>query len=231
MSWFTRKSTKKNFNGKKLIFAMFFSSLILILLFFSIQFYISSFSRKYCITVENAPVSDAVLVLGALVYDDNTVSPVLKDRLDYAHALYNSGKVKKFLLSGDHGTKDYDEVNAMSNYLLSRGIPPEDIFMDHGGFNTYDSLYRAKHVFLVNSLIISTQNFHMGRSLYIGRKLGIDAYGYPSLDKAMYNMPYLYFRESLARIKAVFDTEIIKRKSKFLGPQMPIWGNGEVTKG
>jgi vancomycin permeability regulator SanA len=119
----------------------------------------------------------------------------------------------------------------MRNYLLSKGVPSEDIFLDHAGFNTYDSLYRAKYIYQVDSIFISTQKFHMGRALYIGRKLGIDSYGYSSQDKAMYNMKYLYLREAFARIKAVFDTEIIKRESKFLGDPIPIQGNGEITKG
>ncbi len=214
---------------KKIFFGFIILSLICVAVFCAIQINISSFVGKYGITPETSPLADAILVPGALVYNDNTVSPVLKDRLDYALELYVSKRAPKFLLSGDHGTKGYDEVNAMRSYLLAKGVPSEDIFMDHAGFNTYDSLYRAKNIFKVNSLLISTQKFHMGRALYIARNLNIDAYGYPSEDKRIYNMSYLYFREAFARIKAFFDTVIIRRESKFLGEPIPIWGNGEST--
>jgi len=113
-------------------------------------------------------------VLGAQVYSDGTPSPVLRDRLDYALVLYNSGKANKILVSGDHGTKGYDEVNVMKAYLMEKGVPREDIFMDHAGFDTYDSMHRAKSVFCVESLLISTQDFHIKRAIYIGRRLGID---------------------------------------------------------
>lgn len=205
--------------------------LIIIIFFFAVQIYINSYSEKFIVNADTAPVSDAVIVLGALVYNNGQPSPVLQDRLDYALELYNKGKAGKILVSGDHGTKEYDEVNAMKDYLLKKGVPREDIFMDHAGFDTYDSIYRAKHIFEVNTLLISTQRFHINRSLYIARKLGIEAYGYPSPDKDIYNMKTLNIRESLAKIKAFFDTDIFKTKPKFEGDTIPIWSDGIKTEG
>ncbi len=197
---------------------------------FGIPAYIDGFAADYMVTPETAPVCDAVMVLGAQVYSDGTPSPVLRDRLDYALVLYNSGKANKILVSGDHGTKGYDEVNVMKAYLIEKGVPREDIFMDHAGFDTYDSMHRAKSVFCVESLLVSTQDFHIKRAIYIGRRLGIDAYGYPSEDKEIYNMEYLNARERLAKIKAFFDV-LLGSEPKYGGEAIPIWGDGITTEG
>jgi len=202
-----------------------------VLCFFLVQVHIDRSAKKYLYdSAADAPVCDAIMVLGALVYDSGRPSPIVADRLDYGYALYQQGKAKKILVSGDHGRKDYDEVNAMMNYLLDKGVPREDIFMDHAGFNTYDSMYRAKEIFRVESLLISTQEFHIGRAVYIARRLGLEAYGYPCEDKAIYNMEYMNARERLARVKAFLDTTI-KRKPKYLGEAIPISGDGILTQG
>lgn len=200
-----------------------------VLSFYGIGFYINKYAESYIITGENIPLADAVIVLGAYVYNNNKPSPVLEDRLLYAYDLYSKGKVKKILVSGDHGTKEYDEVNVMRNFLIQKGVPEEDVFMDHAGFDTYDSMYRAKKIFQIQTLIISTQEFHIRRAIYIARRLGIDAYGYPCLDKDFYNMEYLNSRERFAKIKAFLDVEILKRKSKFEGEAIPIWKDGTLT--
>ena len=201
------------------------------LFFAAIQLYVVKFSETYYVTPDTAPVSDAVMVLGALVYGDGTPSPVLQDRLLFAYELYRAGRAKKILVSGDHGARDYDEVNAMKNFLIAKGVPGEDIFMDHAGFNTYDSMYRAKEIFGVRTLLVSTQEFHMGRALYIARKLGMDAYGYASPDRYVYSITRLRQRESLARIKAFIDVELLRRKPKFGGDLIPISGDGSMTDG
>ena len=199
--------------------------------FFAIQLYINASSKGYDVSVDNAPEADCVIILGALVYKNGNPSPVLRDRLDYGYELYAAGKAKKIIVSGDHGTVEYDEVNSMKDYLIGKGVPREDIFMDHAGFDTYDSLYRAKEIFGVKTIIISTQKFHMGRALYIARRLGLEAYGYPSEDKAEYSMGYLNFREGFARVKAFLDVEIFKRNPKYSGEPIPITGDGSVTEG
>jgi len=198
---------------------------------FGAQIYVKQTAKAYILAEgTEAPVCDAIMVLGAMVYNSGKPSPILADRLDYAYELYRLGKAKKILVSGDHGQRNYDEVKAMKEYLLAKGVPREDIFMDHAGFNTYDSMYRAKAVFCVKSLLICTQEFHIDRSVYIARKLGLEAYGYPSENKNNYNMEWLNNREFLARIKAVVDVTV-KREPKFLGELIPIHGNGIVTEG
>lgn len=194
-----------------------------------IRFYIDSFAEPYIVSVETAPQADAILILGAFVDGDGDPSPVLADRLEYGYQLYQAGKAPKILVSGDHGTSHYDEVNAMKEYLLKKGVPKEDIFLDHAGFNTYDSMYRAKEIFQIKSLLISTQAFHINRSIFIARNLGMDAYGYPSPDKEIYRMAYLNFRENLAKVKAFGDVVILRRTPQFLGESISIQGDGTIT--
>ena len=193
-----------------------------IVVFVGIQLYILACTSKYIKTIDEVPETDAVLVLGAAVYSNGTPSPILRDRLEYSYHIYKANKAKKIIVSGDHGTIYYNEVIVMKNYLLNKGIPEEDIVEDHAGFDTYDSIYRAKEIFGVDSIIISTQQYHMYRALYVARKLGIEAYGVASPNKAMYNMPYNHMRESLARIKTIYDVHISKRLPKYLGEKIPI---------
>jgi len=223
------KKAKRFKTGKW--FLLVFCCLVLlgVLSFFAIQIYIGQSAKKFIITADIAPACDAVMVLGALVYSDGTPSPLLADRLEYGYELYRSGKAKKILVSGDHGQPDYDEVKGMMDYLIQKGVPPEDIFLDHAGFNTYDSMYRARDIFGIKTLLISTQVFHMDRAVFIARKMGLEAYGYPCADKSSYRMSYLNTRESLARVKAFLDVNITKRQPKFLGDVIPINGDGTVT--
>ena len=212
---------------KKLLLWLSALALLGIAGFVAIQLYIGSFNKQ----TPSLPQVDAILVLGAYVNPQGQPSLVLKARLDNAYELYQQGIAPKLLLSGDHGKKDYDEVKGMRDYLLNKGVPREDIFLDHAGFDTFDSMYRARDVFCVESMVISTQEFHMARSLYIARRLGLTAYGYSAPDEAVYNMTRLNIRESFARVKAFFDVEIFKAKPKYLGDEIPIWGNGIQTEG
>ncbi|MBE0447118.1 MAG: YdcF family protein [Actinobacteria bacterium] len=180
-------------------------------------------------SIDEAPSSQTAVVLGAKVFDGGGLSYVLADRVDTGVDLYRTGKVKKLLLTGDHGRTAYDEVNNMRRYALSKGVPPEDIFMDHAGFNTYDSMYRARDVFEVKSAIIVTQKFHLARSVYTARTLGIDAVGVPA-DKHIYIKAALFdAREILARTKAFIQLHITHPKPRFLRPKIPITGDGRLT--
>lgn len=179
--------------------------------------------------IESLKEADCVLVLGALVYDDTRLSPILADRVETAVNIYKAGKAKKLLLSGDHGQKDYDEVNAMMEYAVSRGVPKEDIFLDHAGFSTYESVYRARDVFLVQDVIIVTQKFHLSRAVYTARVLGLEAYGVSS-DLRRYGVErYNNARESLARVKDFFYANIFVPEPKYLGEAIPIYGESGAT--
>lgn len=180
-------------------------------------------------SIEDAPSSQVAIILGAKVFDGDRLSDVLADRVSTGVDLYYAGKVKKLLLTGDHGRTSYDEVNSMRRYALARGVPSQDIFMDHAGFNTYDSMYRGRDVFEVKSAVVVTQKFHLARSVYIARVLGIDAVGIPA-DKHIYMKAMLFdAREVLARVKAFIQLHITHPKPRFLGPKIPITGDGRLT--
>ena len=172
--------------------------------------------------------ADCILVLGALVYDNGDLSDMLKDRVKVGIQLYESGAGKKTLMSGDHGTKEYDEVNAMKKYAMAAGVPEEDIFMDHAGFCTYDSIYRAKEVFDVKKVIIVTQEYHLYRALYIAESLGIEAVGVDSDLQGYLGQDKRDFREFLARNKE-FVTCLVQPEPKYLGEVIPISGDGRAT--
>lgn len=164
---------------------------------------------------------DCIVVLGAGIKPDGRPSDMLKDRLDTAISAYNMGKSEKILLTGDHGQKHYDEVNAMRDYMISKGIPDEVIYLDHAGFSTYDSMYRLKEVFCTENALVVTQKYHLYRALYIAESFGIDAYGI-SADKHIYSgQKARDAREILARSKD-FVSCIIKVKPKFLGEKIDI---------
>lgn len=175
-------------------------------------------------SVSDAPTRSTVIVLGARVYPKGGLSPMLADRLSTALDLYRQGKAERFLVSGDHGTKGYDEVNAMKEYLLSQGVPPEDIFLDHAGFDTYDSMYRAHAIFQADSVIVVTQAFHLPRAVYLARALGLDAVGVPADRQAYAGILYNQTREILSRVKACMSVAF-HAKPKFLGDTIPITGD------
>jgi len=210
---------------KKIILTFFLS---LLLFFIVINSYVIIKGNKYIVTEKDSLTnSEAVIILGAKVYEEK-LSIMLQDRVDTAIEIYNKGKVKKILISGDHGQDNYDEVNAVKSYLLLKEIPEEDIFTDHAGFDTYDSMYRAKYIFGIKSAIISTQNFHLPRSIYIARELGIEAYGFPS-DKRVYAKEIANrLRESLAIVKAWFDINL-NSLPKYLGEKISIYGNSQAS--
>ncbi len=174
------------------------------------------------------PSCYTALVLGASVYASGEPSPILADRLDKALDLYKNNKIKRFLLSGDHGTRSYDEVNKMRAYLNGKGVPDSVIFTDHAGFDTYSSMVRAQKIFEVDSLIIVTQAFHLRRAIYIARKQGLAAYGYQSDMRKYSSINYLRLRESFANIKAFFEV-LFHVKPRFEGDKIPITGDSRKS--
>ena len=171
---------------------------------------------------------DCVLVLGCGVHSDGTPSAMLEDRLKCAISLYEKGAAPKVLMSGDHGTESYDEVNAMKRYALDAGVPSVDIFMDHAGFSTYETVYRAKDIFGVKKMVIVTQEYHLYRALYIADALGIEAYGVSADYRTYTGQLSRDLREVLARVKDFFMV-IMQPEPTYRGEYIPISGNGELT--
>lgn len=216
---------------KKLIKMGLYLTLLVIILVLAINIYITQSSNQYIYkSIDQIPEKQAIIVLGAYVRGDN-LSLVLEDRVKSAILLYDKGKSNKMLLSGDHGRIDYDEVNRMKKYVLNNGkVNEAHIFLDHAGFDTYDSMYRAKAIFGIENAIIVTQDFHINRAVYIARQLGIDAVGY-SVDQTKY-VKQLQFkwtlREYLSRVKAFVDV-ILESTPKYLGDPIPISGDGRLS--
>jgi SanA protein len=177
------------------------------------------------------PHAQAALVLGAQVMPNGAPSSMLSDRIDAAAELYRAGKVDKLLLSGDHSRRTYDEVGTMRRILLAKGIPAQDVFTDHAGFDTWDSAQRARRVFDVQSAIVVTQHFHMARALYDARRAGLDVAGYAAARRDYGRvLRRLQFREAAARVKTLGDA-IAGSDPHFLGPEIPITGDGRRSWG
>lgn len=174
------------------------------------------------------PARHTAIVLGASVHRKGTPSDMLRDRLDTALELYRTGKVRKLLLTGDHGRRGYDEVTVMRKHVLARGARPQDVFLDHAGFTTYESMARARALFGVDSAIVVTQAFHLPRAVYLARGLGIPAVGVEA-DRHRYRTNVqLAVREALARVKAFLDLQS-GRRPELAGPVADIEGDGRVT--
>lgn len=203
----------------------------LILLFvFAVNLYEIIISRKQILKDENTKIEniDCMLVLGAGIINNERPTLMLKDRLDKSIELYKKGMSKKIIMSGDHSSKNHNEVIIMKNYAIERGIPSEDIFMDHAGFCTYDSIYRAKEIFGVKEMIIVTQKYHLYRSIFIANFLGLKAYGIKSDARVYTKMPYHFVREMLARCKN-FIKCVFRIKPKYLGEKISLEQSGDIT--
>ena len=196
-----------------------------------LNIYIIKSVKKNVITVdETASLEDVdcIIVLGCGVYADGSLSPMLSDRLSLAADVYGQGASDKLLMSGDHGTEYYNEVSAMKNYMTSRDIASaSDIFMDHAGFSTYESIYRAKEIFGAKKIVIVTNTYHLYRALYIAKCFGIEAYGV-GVDDVYNGREYREFREILARDKD-FAKCIVKPEPTYLGEAIDLKGDGNVT--
>ncbi|WP_019227632.1 vancomycin high temperature exclusion protein [Sedimentibacter sp. B4] len=201
-----------------------------ILLTIFINIHVKSSTEDMIMSAEESLDKDAdcILVLGAGVRRDGSPSPMLEDRILTGIDLYNKGVSDRLIMSGDHSTKGYDEVNTMKRYAVERGIPSEHVFMDHAGISTYDSIYRAKEIFQADKIIIVTQQYHLYRAIYTARSLGIEAYGVSADIRVYAGQDLREIREKAARIKDFFMA-IFKPDPKFLGDTIPVSGNGDIT--
>ena len=202
-----------------------------IITLFSLNAMVKSTTKENIISVEEAAALedvDCILVLGCGVHDDGRPSDMLHDRLRRSVELYEAGAAPKLLMSGDHGRVGYDEVDTMKSFAVEAGIPSEDVFMDHAGFSTYESMVRAKEVFQAKKIIIVTQEYHLYRAMYIGQQLGLEVYGVSSNYRNYRNQRDMNTREVLARVKDVFSC-IFWPEPTYLGETIPVWGDGNLT--
>lgn len=216
---------------KKLLLILLCLCLAGIAAIFGIDAYVKKLGGECIISPDKAAELedvDCILVLGCFVKNDGTPSDMLADRLRRGVELYELGASDKLLMSGDHGRQEYDEVSVMKQYAVDAGIVSSDVFMDHAGFSTYESVYRAKEIFEADKIIIVTQEYHLYRALYIAEKLGIEAYGVASDYRTYINQEKYDVREMLARVKD-FASVIFKPEPQYLGEAIPVSGDGDVT--
>ena len=198
---------------------------------FGINGYVVQSTASRILTTEEAAQLqdvDCIIVLGCKVHDDGNPSAMLEDRLRRGVELYKAGAAPKLLMSGDHGTVTYNEVQSMKQYAIDQGIVSSDIFMDHAGFSTYESIYRAKDIFQAKKIIIVSQEYHLYRAIYVANSLGIEAYGVNANYRNYSGQTSRDIREILARNKD-FLTSIFKPEPTYRGDAIPIWGNGDAT--
>ena len=216
---------------KKLVIALLCLALLGVGAVFGVNGYVKHVGGAAILTAEQAAELDGIdciIILGCQVRADGTPSDMLRDRLTRGIELYTLGAAPKLLMSGDHGRVEYDEVGTMKQYAIDAGIPSADIFKDHAGFSTYETVYRAKEVFDARRVIIVTQEYHLYRALYIAEKLGLEAYGVASDYHTYVGQSMREGREILARCKD-FAISVWKPEPTFLGDVIPVSGSGDVT--
>ena len=199
----------------------------------SISLYVTKSTEKYIYNEENITIQDnqdeydAILVLGSGV-KSNYPTPILKERLDTGIYLYENGIAPKIIMSGDHGREYYDEVNIMKDYAIEKGVPSEDIFMDHAGFSTYESMYRVGYIFGAKKVIVVSQEYHLYRAIYIGRRLDLDVIGANAAKNILGGHSVRLTREIFAQNKDFFKI-MFKPKPTFLGEKISLEESGDIT--
>ncbi len=215
---------------KRVILVMLVIVLVFLAIILGINFFVMAKAKSKMISEEeakNLKDVDCILVLGAGIWG-NSPSPMLEDRLLQGISLYKNGASNKIIMSGDHRTEEYDEVNVMKNFAIERDVKSEDIFMDHAGFSTYESMYRAKEIFEAKKIIIVTQKYHLYRAIYVAQQLGLEAYGVASDPREYAGQSLRELREIIARDKDCIKC-IFKPEPSILGDTIPVSGNGDVT--
>ena len=234
------KTLKRKFKPRRriLIFLIPLALVVLgVTMIFSINTYIKNLTRERIVSSADAENinsiyfddADCIVILGCGVKANNKPSDMLADRLKVGISLYKNGVAPKIIMTGDHGRENYDEVNVMKQYAIENGVPSEDVFMDHAGFSTYESIYRLKEIFEAKKVIIVTQEYHLYRALYLADRFNIEALGVSADLQSYIGQDFRDFREVLARNKD-FLMAILKPKPTFLGEAIPVQnGNGDIT--
>ena len=176
------------------------------------------YDRSVVTDIAAAPEMPVAIVFGAGIRADGRLSPMLADRMDTAVALYNAGKVRKLLVSGDNRFADYDEPGRMYDYAVAHGVPAADVVRDYAGRRTYDTCYRAQAIFGVERALLVTQRFHLPRAIFTCRNLGVDGIGFSADRRPYWSNNYYRFRDAFATLRAWWDVKIA-RPLPVLGPR------------
>lgn len=206
----------------KMILKLLLFAAILVILVFGVPRLITAItSRGKILTAQEASPERAAIVFGAGLQRDGTPSPVLKDRVITAVQLYQEGKVEKLLMSGDNRFADYNEPAAMRDYAVGLGVPADAIVLDFAGRRTYDTCYRAKHIFGLDQALLVTQNYHLPRAIFTCQGLGLEVNGVKAdmRDYHPRSMQFWTVRELPATLVAVWQVWISK--------PLPVLGDAE----
>lgn len=215
---------KRIFSVKTIVISMIIFFCFLFIWFIWLNLYISASAKPYIVNnMSDLEFSKIWFILWASVYTNWELSDTLKDRVDSAILAYKDKKIDRFLVSWDNGSVYYDEVSAVKKYLIRAWIPEDIIYLDYAWFDTYDSIYRAKHIFWVEDMIIFTQKFHLPRSLYIASNIWIKAQWFPSDRHEYLKINYFVFREKFANVKAFLDINLFHSMPKFLWEKINIF--------
>lgn len=214
---------------KKYLKIFIYLSIIGLISIIAVNWYVKSSTKKQIhYSIKKFPKNDVGIIFGAGINGDQP-SKYLKDRLDAGILLYKAKRINKILLSGDNGRDEYDELTVMKNYCYRNGVDTTKIFIDYAGFDTYSTMYRAKHIFKINKATLISQEYHLNRAIYIGKSLGIKSVGF-SANKGEYNgYKYVTFREYLSICKCFFDV-LRNREPHFLGHPININGKSNYSK-
>ena len=195
----------------------------------SVNYYVKSSTKtKIYYSAKKFPKNDVGIIFGAGI-NGNQPSKYLKDRLDAGIMLWKAKRINKILLSGDNGRDEYDELTVMKNYCYNHGVDTTKIFIDYAGFDTYSTMYRAKHIFKIKRATLISQKYHLNRAIYIGQKLGIKCVGYSANKGEYLGYKYVCFREYGSIFKSFFDV-LRNREPRFLGSEIDINGESNYSK-
>jgi SanA protein len=195
----------------------------------SVNYHVKSSTKKYIhYSLRKFPKNDVGIIFGAGIQGDQP-GKYLKDRLDAGIRLYKANRINKILLSGDNGREEYDELTVMKNYCFRHGVDTTKIFIDYAGFDTYSTMYRAKHIFKIKKATLISQQYHLNRAIYIGKSLGIKSAGYSANKGEYQGYQYVKFREYISTFKSFFDV-LRNREPHFLGNPIDINGASNYSR-
>ena len=214
---------------KKYLKIILYLAVFGVIVILSVNYYVTSTTRKHIYnSIRRFPKNDVGIVFGAGINGDQP-SKYLKDRLDAGILLWKAKRINKILLSGDNGRIEYDELTVMKNYCFRHGVDTAKIFIDYAGFDTYSTMYRAKHIFKIKRATLISQKYHLSRAIYIGQNIGIKSVGY-SANKGDYKgYGYVTFREYISVFKSFIDV-LRNREPHFLGNPIDINGSSNYSK-
>ncbi len=222
MIFIRQKIEKRNvrlFRWLRLVFLGFLISTLVIPLTATAYIALMTNGIRY-IKPEEVPQERLAMVFGAGLLPNGKPTPMLADRVEAAVKLYQIGRVKKLLMTGDNSRVSYNEVKSMQQYAHDLGVPMKDITLDYAGFSTYESCYRAHQIFGLHKAVVVTQNYHLPRAIYTCRQFGLDTVGLGTSDIEIYGLwgmiPDLR-REMLANVKALWEIHVTRPRPTFLG--------------